>query len=198
MSKGILVGCGVVVLGAILLLAVAGMGSYNRLVVARREGAERVGPGRERVSAPQRPHPQPGRDGEGRRQVRARDLHRGHRGARQGRPGDDVGRPENAEQLQQFQQAQDQLSSALSRLMVVVERYPELKATEAFRDLQAQLEGTENRIAVERMRFNEVARDYNTARRRFPTVLIASIMGFDARPYFEAEQGADQPPPVKF
>ena len=108
------------------------------------------------------------------------------------------GAPENAAQLQQFQQAQDQLSSALSRLMVVVEKYPELKATEAFRDLQSQLEGTENRITVERMRFSEAAREYNTARRRFPTVLIASLMGFDARPYFEAEQGADQPPPVKF
>ena len=108
------------------------------------------------------------------------------------------GAPENAEQLQQFQQAQDQLSSALSRLMVVVEKYPELKATEAFRDLQSQLEGTENRITVERMHFNDAAREYNTTRRRFPTVLIASLMGFDARPYFEAEQGADQPPPVKF
>jgi LemA protein len=108
------------------------------------------------------------------------------------------GSPENAEQLRQFQQAQDQLSSALSRLLVVVERYPELKATEAFRDLQAQLEGTENRITVERMRFNDTAREYNTVRRRFPTVLLASIMGFDAKPYFEAEQGADQPPPVQF
>ena len=79
-----------------------------------------------------------------------------------------------------------------------VEVHDGVAATEAFRDLQSQLEGTENRIAVERMRFNEVARDYNTARRRFPTVLIASLMGFDARPYFEDEQGADQPPPVKF
>ncbi len=92
MSKGILVGCGVVVLGAVLLLAVAGMGSYNSLVGARRERQERVGPGRERVPAAQRPHSQPGRDREGRRRVRARHLHRGDRGARQGGPGDDVGR----------------------------------------------------------------------------------------------------------
>ncbi|HVR29963.1 MAG TPA: LemA family protein [Thermoanaerobaculia bacterium] len=108
------------------------------------------------------------------------------------------GAPENAEQLRQFEQAQDQLSSALSRLLVVVERYPELRATEAFRDLQAQLEGTENRISVERMRFNEAAREYNTARRRFPTVIIAPIMGFEQKPYFEAVAGADEPPPVQF
>ena len=102
------------------------------------------------------------------------------------------------DQLQQFQAAQDGLSSALSRLLVVVERYPELKATEAFRDLQAQLEGTENRIAVERMRFNEAARAYNTERRRFPAVVLANIMGFDDKPYFEATAGADEPPKVEF
>ena len=100
--------------------------------------------------------------------------------------------------FQKFTQAQGELSSALSRLLVVTENYPQLKSDALFKDLMAQLEGTENRIAVERMRFNDTAREYNTARRRFPTVLIAGIMGFDARPYFEAEQGADQPPPVKF
>ncbi len=102
------------------------------------------------------------------------------------------------EQLQQFQAAQDGLSSALSRLLVVVERYPELKATENFRDLQAQLEGTENRIAVERMRFNEAARAYNTARRQFPAVVIANFMGFGERSYFEATEGAERPPEVEF
>ena len=101
------------------------------------------------------------------------------------------------DQLQQFQAAQDGLSSALSRLLVVVERYPELKATEAFRDLQAQLEGTENRIAVERMRFNEAARAYNTERRRFPAVVLANIMGFDEYAYFEATAGAERPPEVE-
>jgi len=103
-----------------------------------------------------------------------------------------------ASQMDQFQAAQDQLSSALSRLLVVVERYPELKATEAFRDLQVQLEGTENRIAVERQRYNEVARDYNTARKRFPAVLFASMLGFEDKAYFEAKPGADEPPKVEF
>ena len=99
-----------------------------------------------------------------------------------------------------FQQAQDALSSALSRLMVVVERYPELKATQNFRDLQAQLEGTENRIAVERMRFNEAAQVFNTKRDSFPTVLIASLFGarFQEKPYFKAQTGAEKAPEVKF
>ncbi len=103
-----------------------------------------------------------------------------------------------AEQLSQFQSQQDALSSALSRLLVVVERYPELKATEAFRDLQVQLEGTENRIAVERKRFNEAARDYNAATRKFPAVLVARMMGFAPKPYFEADAGADEAPEVDF
>ncbi|PYS37484.1 MAG: LemA family protein [Acidobacteria bacterium] len=102
--------------------------------------------------------------------------------------------------FQRFQQAQDALSSALSRLMVVVERYPELKATQNFRDLQAQLEGTENRIAVERMRFNEAAQVFNTKRDSFPTVLIASLFGarFQEKPYFKAQTGAEKAPEVKF
>ena len=99
-----------------------------------------------------------------------------------------------------FQQAQDGLSSALSRLMVVVERYPELKATQNFRDLQAQLEGTENRITVERMRFNEAAQAFNTKRDTFPTVLIAGFFGsrFQEKPYFQAQTGAEKAPEVKF
>ena len=103
-----------------------------------------------------------------------------------------------AEQMQQFQQAQQGLSSALSKLLVVVERYPELKATQAFRDLQVQLEGTENRIAVERRRFNEAARGFNTARRKFPASVIANMKGFDAKPYFESKPGSDEPPKVEF
>jgi LemA protein len=101
--------------------------------------------------------------------------------------------------LQKFQQAQDQLSSALSRLLVVVERYPDLKATAGFRDLQAQLEGTENRIAVERMRFNEAARAYNTTRSSFPTVLVAGLFGprFASKAYFQAQPGAAQAPRVQ-
>ncbi|MDH3402064.1 MAG: LemA family protein [Acidobacteriota bacterium] len=104
----------------------------------------------------------------------------------------------DARQLEQFQSAQDGLSSALSRLLVVVERYPELKATDAFRDLQAQLEGTENRITVERQRFNEATREYNTARRQFPTIVVSKLFGFGEKPYFRAVEGADSPPKVDF
>ncbi len=102
--------------------------------------------------------------------------------------------------FQQFQQAQQNLSGALSRLLVTVERYPELRATQNFRDLQAQLEGTENRIAVERMRFNEAAQAFNTRRNSFPTVLFAGFFGqrFAERPYFQAEQGAKTAPQVQF
>jgi LemA protein len=97
-----------------------------------------------------------------------------------------------------FQQAQDALSSALQRLMVVVERYPELKADQRFADLQAQLEGTENRIAVERRRFNEAVQAYNTAIRRFPANIIANIFGFKEKAYFKAQPGSEQVPKVKF
>jgi LemA protein len=106
--------------------------------------------------------------------------------------------PSDPQALQRFQQAQDQLGGALSRLMVVVERYPELKATQNFRDLQAQLEGTENRITVERMRFNEAAQGLNTKLKSFPTVLLAGLLGFKERPYFTATPGAERPPNVKF
>ncbi len=100
--------------------------------------------------------------------------------------------------LQAFQQAQEGLSGALSRLMVVVERYPELKSNQNFLELQAQLEGTENRIAVERMKFNETTRIYNTFIRTFPQTMIASMSGFESKPYFEAVQGADTVPTVEF
>lgn len=102
--------------------------------------------------------------------------------------------------LQRFQQAQAGLSSALSRLMVVAENYPELKATANFRDLQAQIEQSENRIAVERMRFNDAARAFNTRRESFPTVIVAGLFGerFRAKPYFEATEGAEKAPAVKF
>ena len=102
--------------------------------------------------------------------------------------------------FQRFQQAQDGLSSALSRLMVVVEKYPELKATEGYRDLQSQLEGSENRVAQERMRFNIAAQDFNVARDSFPTVIVASLFGsrFQVKPYFKATTGAEKPPEVKF
>jgi LemA protein len=104
------------------------------------------------------------------------------------------------EALAKFQQAQDGLSSALSRLLVVSERYPDLKATAGFRDLQVQLEGTENRIAVERMRFNEAAQAFNTKRQSFPTVLIAGFFGdrFKEKPYFTSQAGAEKAPKVTF
>ena len=103
-----------------------------------------------------------------------------------------------AEQLAAFQANQAELTAALSRLLLVVERYPDLKVTEAFRDLQRQLEGAENRIAVERRRFNEASRQYNTSRRRFPANLMADFMGFTEKAYFESDTGTDKPPTVSF
>ena len=106
--------------------------------------------------------------------------------------------PTDPAALQQFQKTQDGLSSALSRLLVVSEQYPDLKATAAFRDLQVQLEGTENRISVERGRFNEAVRGYNTAVNSMPARLYAGAFGFAPRPYFTAREGADVPPAVNF
>jgi LemA protein len=102
------------------------------------------------------------------------------------------------ETIQQFNQAQDGLSSALSRLMVVVERYPDLKANQNFLDLQAQLEGTENRIATERRKFNETTQTYNAYIRKFPQVIYSGWFGFDKKSYFEAQQGAEKAPEVQF
>ncbi len=104
----------------------------------------------------------------------------------------------NAESLQQFQAAQGQLSGALARLLVVVERYPDLKANQNFLELQAQLEGTENRIAVERQKFNGMARDFNTYIRRFPQTMLAGMYGFESKAYFEADKGAAEVPQVEF
>lgn len=101
-------------------------------------------------------------------------------------------------QIQQYQQAQEQLSGALSRLLVTVERYPELKANQNFMELQAQLEGTENRIAVERNRFNETVQDYNAYIRKFPQNLIAGLFDFERKGYFESQAGAEQAPTVEF
>jgi LemA protein len=106
--------------------------------------------------------------------------------------------PTNVAELERYQQAQSQLSSALSRLLVVVERYPDLKANANFVNLQAQLEGTENRISVERGRFNEAVQGYNTTLKRFPTVLFAGLFGFKEKPYFTASTGAERPPAVEF
>jgi len=100
--------------------------------------------------------------------------------------------------MERFQAAQQQLSGALSRLLVSVERYPELKSNQNFLALQSQLEGTENRITVERMRFNEAVKDYNTRLRLFPGSIVAGIRGFKEKAFFEAAPGSEQVPKVKF
>ena len=102
------------------------------------------------------------------------------------------------EDIAEFNKAQGELSSALGRLLMITENYPDLKANENFRDLQAQLEGTENRIATERMKFNESARAYNTKMRSFPTNIIASMFGFEKKGYFKAQAGAETAPVVQF
>jgi LemA protein len=106
--------------------------------------------------------------------------------------------PTDAAQLAEFQKAQGQLGTALSRLLMVSENYPDLKASANFRDLQAQLEGTENRITVERGRFNSIVQEYNTKIRSLPTVFFAGFLGFQSRPYFQATAGAESAPSVKF
>jgi LemA protein len=108
--------------------------------------------------------------------------------------------PTDPAELKRYQQAQDQLSGALSRLLVVSEQYPDLKATANFRDLQSQLEGTENRITVERQRFNDAAQQFNTKRESFPTVLVAGFFGskFAPKPYFQGQAGSEKAPEVKF
>ena len=102
------------------------------------------------------------------------------------------------EKLQEYQKAQGEIGAALGRLLAITENYPDLKANQNFMELQAQLEGTENRISVERRNFNEVARTYNTSIRTFPKNILAGMFGFDKRPYFEAEEGANKAPEVKF
>lgn len=104
----------------------------------------------------------------------------------------------NPETIAKFQKAQSQLSGALSRLLVTVERYPDLKANQNFLELQSQLEGTENRIAVERKKFNEVTKDYNTYIKQFPRVIYAGWFDFEKKGYFEADAGADEAPKVEF
>lgn len=103
-----------------------------------------------------------------------------------------------SEQIQAFQANQGGLSQALGKLMMVTEAYPELKANQGFLDLQSQLEGTENRIAVERQKYNQAAQTYNTSRRRFPKNIMANMFGFEAKPYFEADAGAKTAPKVQF
>ena len=102
------------------------------------------------------------------------------------------------EKLQQYQAAQGELSSALGKLLMITENYPELKANQNFLELQAQLEGTENRIATERGRFNELSKEFNATVRKFPTNIVASLAGFEKKAYFEAEEGSEEAPEVQF
>ena len=104
----------------------------------------------------------------------------------------------NEETLMKYQEAQNELSQALKSLLAVTEAYPDLKANENFMNLQTQLEGTENRIATERMRYTEAVKDYNTSIKSFPTMIYAGWFGFDAKPQFKAEAGAEKAPEVKF
>ena len=103
-----------------------------------------------------------------------------------------------SEQMEKFQKAQGELGSALGKLLAITENYPDLKANTNFLELQAQLEGTENRIAVERKKFNDAARVYNTTIRQFPKNIVAGMFGFEKKPYFEAQEGAEQAPKVEF
>lgn len=104
----------------------------------------------------------------------------------------------NAKSMKAFQEAQDGLRSSLSKLLVVAEQYPNLKANQNFLELQAQLEGTENRITVERMKFNEATQDFNSYIRKFPQIMFSKMFGFQTKPYFEAAQGSEKAPEVKF
>jgi len=195
MSKG-LIGCGVIVVIALILVA-TGVGSYNRLVQLD-EGVDNAWSQVENVYQRRADLiPNLVATVKGAKEFEQETLTKVVEArAKVGQVNFETA--PDAAQLQQFEAAQTQLSSALSRLLVVVERYPELKATEAFRDLQAQLEGTENRISVERKRFNDATLDYNKTRRQFPTILLANIMGFGNKPYFESTPGADEPPKVEF
>ena len=102
------------------------------------------------------------------------------------------------EKLAEYQKAQGEVGAALGRLLAITEEYPDLKANQNFLELQAQLEGTENRISVERRNFNEAAKEYNTSIRKFPKNILAGMFGFEKRPYFESQEGADKAPAVEF
>jgi len=194
----VLLGCGLVVLAAVLLIGLAVAGTYNNLVkldenVKNKWGQVENVYQRRADLVPNLVETVKGAAAFEKDTFTAVTEARARVG--QVNLGNQV---PDAQQLQKFQAAQDSLSSALSRLLVVVEKYPDLKATQNFRDLQAQLEGTENRIAVERKRFNDAAQEFNTARRRFPTVLFASLLGFSEKPYFQAAPGSEKAPQVKF
>jgi len=203
MKKNVLIGCGVV-LGIViiigLILVFSGIGIYNEMVRLD-EGVKEKWSQVENVYQrrldliPNLVETVKGYAAHERETFQAVTEARSKVGGVMNVPGQALANPE---MFQQFQQAQAAMSSALQRLMVVVERYPDLKANENFLNLQSQLEGTENRIAVERKRFNEAAREFNTYIRKFPKNILANMFGFREKPYFKAQEGADIAPKVKF
>ncbi len=195
--KGILLGCGVVVVVVALVVGLAVAGSYNRLVKLDENVKSKWGQVENVYQRRADLVPNLVETVKGAAAFE-KDTFTAVTEARAKVGQVTFNNVPNQQEMQRFQAAQNGLSSALSRLMVVVEKYPDLKATQNFKDLQVQLEGTENRIAVERKRFNDAAQEFNTARRRFPTMFIASIFGFAERPYFQAAPGSEKAPQVKF
>ncbi len=200
MGKSIVLGCLVVVLVAILLVGVVLAGTYNRLVRADQAvnaawaQVENVYQRRSDL-IPNLVETVKGAASFEKETLTA--VIQARASATQVRL--DANSIKDPQAFAKFQQAQDGLTSALSRLLVTVEKYPELKANQNYRDLQVQLEGTENRIAVERGRFNEATQAYNTLRRSFPTIIVAGLFRFEDRPYFKATTpGAEKAPAVKF
>jgi LemA protein len=203
MKKNVLIGCGVII-GIVILIGIimlfSGIRIYNQMVRLD-EGVKEKWSQVENVYQrrldliPNLVETVKGYAAHERETFQAVTEARSKVGGVMNVPGQALASPE---MFQQFQQAQTSLSSALQRLMVVVERYPDLKANENFLNLQSQLEGTENRIAVERKRFNEAAREFNTYIRKFPKVILANMFGFREKPYFKAQEGADVAPKVKF
>lgn len=201
MNKKLAIGCGifaVLAVIALVIVAIAG-GSYNRLV-ARSQGVDQAWAQVQNVYQ--------------RRADLIPNLVQTVQGAANferttlteitearasvGKLQVSAGTPGDLAKFAEFEQAQAKLSSALSRLLVVVEKYPDLRATAGFRDLQAQLEGTENRISVERGNFNTAVQTYNTAIKSFPAVFYAGLLGFKEKSYFSAKPGAEEPPKVNF
>jgi len=203
MNKKVLIGCGVIV-GIIIFIGIImvfwGIGSYNKMVKMDESVKEKWSQvenvyQRRLDLIPNLVETVKGYAAHEKETFQLVTEARSKAGGVLNIPGQALNNPES---FAQFQQAQGALSSALQRLMVVVEKYPDLKANENFLALQSQLEGTENRITVERQRFNETAREFNTLIKQFPKVIIANIAGFKERPYFKAQEGADQAPKVKF
>jgi LemA protein len=199
MSKGIGLGCLAAVVVVVLLAALAGVGVYNSLVgksqaVDAQWAQVEAAYQRRADLIPNLVRTVQGAANFEKGTLEAVTQARASVGSAQ--PGTSI--PNDPAAFARFEAAQNALSGALSRLLVVVERYPDLKANQNFRDLQAQLEGTENRINVERMRFNESAREYNTARQSFPAVIFANMLGFKEKAYFKSAPGSETAPTVDF